>query len=446
MTPARVAATGVPFDIADRRPGARPASQCGARLVFPAESAILSGMVLPIGDAPNPKGFPFVNYLLIAVNVAVFLFFTVPLEGTQPASTDPLLGEYVREMSRALQGRVPSSAFAHPSAYDLFVFKWGFRPSNPSFVDLFTSMFLHAGFMHLFGNMLFLWIYGDNVEHTLGRVRYLLTYLATGIAAVLFHWFWSPGSPMPMVGASGAISGVLGFYFLAFPRNTVRLLWLVPPFMSQVVEVSSRMVLGAYLLLENLFPFMTARSEGGVAHGAHIGGFLAGLLAAWWYSRRELATPEEFKETAGAVGPASTAPATTATLGTALAQGRYEEVARDYFSLPEAQARKALAPGEALELAGWLRTEGHAKAALSVARRSLKEEPYAPEAARLELLAGEVLLEDLELPTEAFQHLRTALDRQPDAWTAARARRALAAIDQMQKFAKVGELRTQRPR
>ena len=83
------------------------------------------------------------------------------------------------------------------SAYDLFVFDWGFRPARPTVVDLFTCMFLHGGFLHLFGNMLFLWIYGDNVEHVLGRVRFLFWYLATGVAATLFHLCWAPGPPIP---------------------------------------------------------------------------------------------------------------------------------------------------------------------------------------------------------------------------------------------------------
>ena len=105
-------------------------------------------------------------------------------------------------------------------------------------------MFLHAGFLHLFGNMLFLWIYGDNVEHRLGHVPYLFWYLATGVAATLFHMLGASGSQIPLVGASGAISGMLGFYFVWFPRNQVRLLWLLPPFVMQVFEVPARLVLG----------------------------------------------------------------------------------------------------------------------------------------------------------------------------------------------------------
>ena len=104
-------------------------------------------------------------------------------------------------------------------------------------------MFLHGGFMHLFGNMLFLWIYGDNVEKRLGMIPFVLWYLATGAAATLFHAAVFSTSDVPLVGASGAISGVLGFYFVWFPRNTVRVLLFLPPFIMQVIQIPARIVL-----------------------------------------------------------------------------------------------------------------------------------------------------------------------------------------------------------
>src|SRR5262249_26997435 len=159
--------------------------------------------------------------------------------------------------------------------------------------DMLTCMFLHAGFLHLFGNMLFLWIYGDNVEHRLGSVRYLCWYLGTGIAATLFHMLGAPGSQLPLVGASGAIPGILGFYFVWFPRTRVRLLWLLPPFVMQVFEVPARIVLGIYLVLDNLLPYLIVSGDAGVAHGAHIGGFLAGLAAAWVMGRRQVGVRAE---------------------------------------------------------------------------------------------------------------------------------------------------------
>jgi hypothetical protein len=288
-------------------------------------------------------------------------------------------------------------------------------------------MFLHGGFLHLAGNMLFLWIYGDNVEHALGRVRYLLAYLGTGIAATLFHWLWSPDSPIPLVGASGAISGVLGVYFLWFARNKVRLLWFLPPFVMQVFEVPARLVLGMYLVIDNVLPFVAASAEGGVAHGAHIGGFIAGLALAWLHDRRDLrAVPAEYVE-------ASTHPAVPfETIRRALADGRPDEAAEEYFALSSSEARRALAPEEAVELASWLRSAGHPQAALTVARRILRD-ASGKAAAELHLIAGLVLLEDLGEPAQAFQHLRTVLDLSPDARTADAARRALAAIDRLQK-------------
>ena len=223
-------------------------------------------MALPIGDAPNPRGVPVVTYFLIAANVAVYLFLTLPLSGERPAPGDPQLAEYLQVVSRSLGGRVPIGALAeHVSAYELFVYAHGFRPAMPGLPALFMSMFLHAGLLHLAGNMLFLWIYGDNVEHRLGAPAYLVTYLATGIAATLAHWAGAPTSLLPVIGASGAISGILGCYFVWFPRNVVRILWLLPPFIGQVIEVPARLVLGFYLVADNLVPYLLAQGEGGVA-------------------------------------------------------------------------------------------------------------------------------------------------------------------------------------
>ena len=198
-------------------------------------------MLFPIGDAPNPRGFPLVTWLLIAANVAVYALFTLPLGDVRPSPHDPALAEYVRTIAQALRGQASLAEIAQGATqYDLFVFAHGFRPGAPSWVSLFTCMFLHAGFLHLAGNMLFLWIYGDNVEHRLGAVRYLIAYLGTGIAATLFHAAVAAGSGLPLIGASGAISGVLGLYFVWFPRNRVRLLWLFPPFLMRVFDVPAR--------------------------------------------------------------------------------------------------------------------------------------------------------------------------------------------------------------
>jgi membrane associated rhomboid family serine protease len=145
---------------------------------------------------------------------------------------------------------------------------------------LFSSMFLHANLMHVAGNMLYLWIFGNNIEARLGPIPFLFWYLVTGVAALAFHAAFNLGSSVPLVGASGAISGVLGFYLLWFPRNVVKVWVFLFPFYIGVVRIGAVWVLGMYLLLDNLLPFLIAPAAGGVAHGAHIGGFLAGMAAA----------------------------------------------------------------------------------------------------------------------------------------------------------------------
>jgi membrane associated rhomboid family serine protease len=238
-------------------------------------------LFLPIADEPNPHHFPAMTVALIAINVAVYLLVSLPLSMRPPNPADPALAEYLRALLPHLPpGTSPQEVLQQMSAYDLVVYRWGFRPAAPSPVTLVTAMFLHGGLMHLFGNMLYLWIYGNNVEHRLGIPAYLFWYLATGIAATLFHTLFNAGSPMPLVGASGAISGVLGFYLVWFPHNTVKVWVFLFPIYMGMVHISATIVLVGYLLLDNLLPFLVAPGGGGVAHGAHIGGFIAGAIVA----------------------------------------------------------------------------------------------------------------------------------------------------------------------
>ena len=391
-------------------------------------------MILPLGDSPNPRGVPLVTYALVAANVAVYVLISLPLSGTAVDPSDPALREYVQIVTRNLPpGVSPRAVLADTSAYDLFVFHHGFRPAAPHLANLLYSLFLHAGFLHLFGNMLFLWIYGDNVEHRLGPIGYLIAYLGTGVAATLFHTVFDLDSPLPLVGASGAISGVLGFYFLFFPRNQVRLLVLLFPFFMEVFLVPARLVLGAYLLLDNLLPFLITRGAegGGVAHGAHIGGFIAGLAVAWVIDRRELRErPPEYR---GMARPKVEATAEDA-LRQAFADGRLRDAARIYFSLEPQATRRLLAPEESLALAEYLQRNGHAEAALVVLRRHLRDYPQGPGAAQAHLGAGLVLLETFNEPTPAYQHFLEALDLNPPPDVAAQARAALEVIAQRQKF------------
>ncbi len=404
-------------------------------------------MFLPLGDEPNPRGTPVVTWTLMGVNVAVYMLVSLPLSTMRPALDDPLLADYVRAL--APQGRVAFEALLQQvSAYDLVVFAHGFRPADPSATALLTSMFLHGGFMHLAGNMLFLWIYGDNVEHRLGRWRYLAAYLGTGVLATVSHAVLDLGSALPMVGASGAISGVLGFYFVWFPRNRVRLWIMFFPFFMNVVYAPARLVLGVYLIVDNLLPFLATRGAGGggVAYGAHIGGFAGGLAYAWWSARREVhaqpaevepgapaesdQTPAESERGAPAADPlvVDADPSSTRGIRLLIATGEHEAAAAAYFRLSPARTVRLLMPRDSLEFARWLANHDHADAALVVYQRHLRDYPLGPNLAEAHLGAGLVQLYARNQPTAAYQHLMAVLDTDPHAETEAYARRALADI------------------
>jgi len=213
--------------------------------------------MIPVGDDEVPGGSPaVVNIVLILINVAAFLF----------------------ELSRP-QGALES-----------FIMAWGVVPREyaaghdltpyiplPFWTTLFTSMFLHGGWAHLGGNMLYLWIFGDNIEKVLGSVRYLIFYLTCGVAAGFAHILTASHSAVPTVGASGAISGVLGGYLLLFPRNKVRV-------MSRggLIAVPAFVMLGMWILLQLVSGVgaiaQTEQTGGGVAYMAHVGGFVAGMV------------------------------------------------------------------------------------------------------------------------------------------------------------------------
>jgi membrane associated rhomboid family serine protease len=384
-------------------------------------------MFLPLSDAPNPQRVPWVNYALIATNVVVFALFTLPLGVAPVDPRDPRLPAYLAAIRSALPPDVSlREALQQVTAYDLFVFDHGFRPGAAQAADLLTSMFLHGGFMHLFGNMLFLWIYGDNVEYRLGRFRYLLAYLATGAAATLFYAVLDPGSMLPLVGASGAISGVLGFYFLWFPRNVVRVFVFLFPIFLRVVEIPARIVLGAYLVVDNLLPMLLTAGQpgGGVAHGAHLGGFVAGLAAAWIMERLgTTATPYEYASGAGT-------PVAPSVVQAAIDRGDMEAAARAYFATP---APEALQPSSCLTLANWLAQNGHTDAALVVYRRFLRAHAGEPGMAEAELGAGLMELRRGQLAA-AYQHLQAVLDHRPSTETRALALDALQEIFERQKY------------
>ena len=391
-------------------------------------------MFLPISDAPNPPGVPWVTWSLIGVCVAVFLFVNLPLGLTAPDPTAPALDEYVDHLSRQVRDvRELRAVLSQTSAYDVFVFEHGFRPAAPSLADLLFSLFLHGAFLHLAGNMLFLWIYGDNVEHRLGPSRFLLAYLGTGVAATLFFALFVPGSNTPLVGASGAISGVLGFYFVWFPRNTVRLWLFFFPFISEVLEVPARWVLGFYLLVDNLLPFVLSAGSagGGVAHGAHLGGFFAGAGAAWGadrflLARRPRTVPASEERRAGI---ASASPDLDALVG----EGRFEDAARLYFERESGRSRDSARPESLLRLADWLAANGHPEAAHVAYRRFLRDHPRHALRADAHLGAARVQLDGWGQLAPAYQHLLDALDNDPSPAIEATVRAALAEIDRLHR-------------
>lgn len=393
-------------------------------------------MLLPLGDSPNPRGTPFVTYGLIAANVAVYLLVTLPLGAARPDPADPAVLDYLRVLTTEQGGPIPArEILARLTAYDIFVFRHGFQPGNASFSDLFFSMFLHGGLMHLFGNMLFLWIYGDNVEHRLGGGRFLLAYLLTGAAATFFHAIFDLDSLIPMVGASGAISGVLGFYFVWFPHNKVRLLIALFPFLVDVITVPARMILMMYLILENVLPFLISRGLGGagVAYGAHIGGFVAGWGIARWLDRRvEAIPPREFRHAPRE--EAAPPLAREQEIRRLIEDGQFAEAADRYFALRSEATQGLLKPRDALAFAAWLAVGGHPEAACVVYRRLLRDHPSSPETAEAHLALGEILLQRLRQPAAAYQHLLDALDLEPGPEITHRANQLLEEIAALQKY------------
>jgi membrane associated rhomboid family serine protease len=392
-------------------------------------------MFLPIGDSPNPRDYtPWVNWLIIAANIAVFILVTVPLSHQGVSPDDPLLGEYLR----AIANQIPSGVsirevLAGISSYDLYTFVHGYKPGAPSVIDLFFSLFLHGGFLHLAGNMLFLWIYGDNVEHRLGRLGYLLTYLSTGAIATLFFSLFAGSSMIPLVGASGAISGVLGVYFLLFPRNKIKVFIALIPFYVDVLLMPSRLVLGIFLILDNLLPFLI-NHQSSVAYGAHIGGFLGGLGIA--YAGEKLSWHWPWSDAMWRMGSAppgassSSPEVQTSNLSrvrSAMA-GNLPDEAVDSLSRMHSSEIADLTPHECVMLSEWLDDAGHPIAASNLLRRCVAHHKGSESLAEVYLSLGLMRLKQGQ-PTAAYQYLLASLENNPSRETENRAREALSRID-----------------
>lgn len=236
--------------------------------------------MLPIKDEnPKPPGFkPHVTIFLILANVVVF-FIEVAITGQ--------FFEFTNNKSAALfyeWGTVPSCITgSHYISVQQFQISC---PSMPM-LSLLSSTFLHGGLLHLGGNMLFLWIFGDNIEQRFGKLKYLGIYLMWGIVSGLAHVLGDVNSPVPAIGASGAISGVLGAYLIMFPKARI-MTFLMMGFFWRMVHIPAKWFLPFWLIFQNILPFIVGGfgfGAGGVAYLAHIGGFLVGLGTGYLYKK-----------------------------------------------------------------------------------------------------------------------------------------------------------------
>ena len=236
--------------------------------------------MLPLRDEnPHPPGFkPILTILLIIINVAVF-FYEIAYTGQFWEFSNARAAQLFFEW-----GAVPTCI-----AGSSYIAVQGMQISCPAmpYVSLLSSTFLHGGLMHLGGNMLFLWIFGDNIELKFGRAKFLGVYLLWGIVAGLAHIVVDPTSSIPAVGASGAISGILGAYLALFPRARI-MTFLMLGFFWRMMHIQARWFLPFWLIFQNILPFLISGfgvAGGGVAFMAHIGGFIIGFVFGYFYKK-----------------------------------------------------------------------------------------------------------------------------------------------------------------
>jgi membrane associated rhomboid family serine protease len=223
--------------------------------------------MFPIGDDDSDRHIqPIVNYAIIAVNIIVF----VALQ--QIGSNDAFTYAFSlvpREITTGIDltgAQVVRDSLGHSATITHYA------TPLPVYFNFLSSMFMHGSIMHIFGNMLFLWIFGDNLENVIGHIRYAVFYLMCGVAAALAQIIMGPDSIIPMLGASGAISGVLGGYILLFPTRPVRAI-----IFNMMTTVPSFVAIGIWILYQVVLGYLTPSEGGGVAYAAHVGGFIAGL-------------------------------------------------------------------------------------------------------------------------------------------------------------------------
>ena len=250
-------------------------------------------MLFPIGDDNTDRHLtPVVNYVLIAINIIVFIFLQGMggnLDFTFSYSTVPaeiLTGQDIVTASKSYENPYTGEIEQHP----------GLGVTNlPVYLTLITSMFMHGGWAHLGGNMLYLWIFGDNLENAMGHKKYLLFYLLCGVLAALAHVFstsfFDQRLDIPSLGASGAISGVLAGYMLLYPGRSVHV-W----FLWGIMAVPALIVVGLWFVFQviNGMGALGGEEAGGIAYAAHIGGFVAGLILVKFFAKP---VPKQRRET-----------------------------------------------------------------------------------------------------------------------------------------------------
>lgn len=219
--------------------------------------------MIPLKDDNPTSTYPYVTIGLITINILVFVY-----EISIGSNLVPFLNRYGAKPLFVLR---MTSPYGYPSPFE----------------TVFTSMFLHGGLLHIAGNMLYLWIFGNNIEDSTGHFRFIIFYLLSGIIAVYTFSLVNPVSTTPMVGASGAVSGVLGAYLILFPRAKV--LTLVPfGFYMQIIKVPAILVLGLWILVQIISGSVSGSAGGGVAWFAHIGGFVAGMILIGLFKKRKV--------------------------------------------------------------------------------------------------------------------------------------------------------------
>lgn len=229
--------------------------------------------MFPIKDDNPQFQTPVITYSIIALNVLAWFFL-------QGFGTDPVLYESVCKY-----GLIPADL---SNNFSTDTSQWICPPDHGvGIVGFVSAMFMHGSWMHLLGNIWFLWVFGDNVEDAMGRIRFLKFYFLCGIIASLTHALINYSSPIPMVGASGAIGGVMGAYIMLYPRVKVHLLIILVVFIT-TIRVPAFLMLGYWAFLQYLGIISSNGGLGGVAHWAHIGGFLSGAVLVYFFKDQEL--------------------------------------------------------------------------------------------------------------------------------------------------------------